>query len=83
MSAEEPPCPPGRKPHRERVADIAKLLPPCKSGGICIDDTPVHRSFYLEELKKYPNLRVLSHGPLAAGVYIIKVVQEPGAPSAN
>ncbi len=73
----EPTCPSDRKPHRERVRDINDMLPEGKTGGICIDDTPEHRAWYLHELAKYPRLTVTYHGRLMSGVYIIKVLKGP------
>lgn len=69
----EPECPPGRKPHRQRIAEINDFLLPGKSGGIMIDNTDVHREFYLAELTKYPNLRVVFKGELTQEIYLIKV----------
>jgi hypothetical protein len=70
---EEPECPLGRKPHRQRVADINALLMPGTTAGICIDNTEGHCAFYLAELKKYPNLRIVYQGPLSPEVYLIEV----------
>ena len=75
----EPDCPAGRKPHRERVAEINKILPKGKTAGICIDNTPEHRAWYLHELTKYQSLKVVYQGPLRMDnipddmVYLIKV----------
>lgn len=57
--------------------DADKLLPEGKVAGICIDDTAEHIEWYLHELAKYPRLKVLSHGKLGPGLYIIKVRKEP------
>ncbi len=73
----EPSCPPGQRPHRERVRAINDLLPEGKVGGITIDDTPEHRAWYLHELAKYPRLTVEYQGPLAPGVYLIRVRKGP------
>ncbi len=73
----EPPCPPDRKPHRDRVKEIDALLPEGKTGAVCIDDTPEHRAFYLHELAKYPRLKVVWQGVTLPGVYTIKVRKEP------
>lgn len=69
----EPDCPPGRKPHADRVKEIDLILPEGKTGGICVDNTPVNVAWYLHEIAKYPRLVVESQGKLTKGVYIIKV----------
>ncbi len=73
----EPPCPPGRKPHCERVRDIEAMLPEGQTGGIVIDDTPEHREWYLDEIAKYPRLQVTGQGVLGLGAYVIKVLKLP------
>lgn len=73
----EPECPPDRKPHRERVADIDRILMEGLTGGICIDNTPEHRTWYLHELKKYPRLTVVYQGDLSSEIYLIKVRAGP------
>ncbi len=76
----EPPCPEGRRPHRERVADIDRMLKEGQTGGIAIDDTPEHRAWYLHELTKYSRLTVEFQGVLSPGVYVIKVRAAQPAP---
>jgi hypothetical protein len=78
----EPECPPGRKPHPQRVREINALLKVGQTGAICIDDSPRHRAWYLHEIGKYPTLEVAYQGRLMSGVYMIKVrkVQSPAAP---
>jgi hypothetical protein len=73
----EPVCQPGRKPHPQRVREIHDILPEGKSGGICIDDTPEHRAWYLHELTKYPRLIIESQGPIGGGIYVIRVRKGP------
>ena len=73
----EPPCPPGRKPHRDRVRDISEMMMEGQTAGIAIDDTPEYREWYLHELKKYPRLTVEDQGVLSRGIYLIKVRQGP------
>lgn len=73
----EPPCPAGRKPHSQRVRDIDAMLQEGKTGAIVIDDTPVHRKWYLNELKKYPRLTVEYQGVLMSAMYLIKVRKGP------
>lgn len=73
----EPPCPPDRKPHRQRVKEIEAMLVEGKTGAIVIDDTPEHRAWYLHEVAKHPRLRMLDQGVLAPGIYVIKVRKEP------
>lgn len=69
----EPPYPPDRKSHRDRVRGIEEILPVGKTGAICIDDTPEHRAWYLYEIAKYPTMQILDQGVLAKGIYTIKV----------
>ena len=69
----EPPCPPGRKPHRERVKQIDAMLPEGKTGGICIDNTEEHKTWYLHELTKYPRLQIEYQCELNPDVYVIRV----------
>ena len=73
----EPPCPPDRKPHRDRVKEIDAMLPEGKTGGICIDNTPEHKAWYLHELTKYPRLAIEFQGLLHPDVYVIRVRKEP------
>lgn len=73
----EPPCSEGRRAHADRVRDIDRMLMEGKVGGICIDDTPEHRAWYLHEIAKYPRLSVVFQGVLREGIYIIKVRQGP------
>ncbi len=75
----EPPCPPDRRPHRERVREIEAMLPEGKTGAICIDDTPEHRAWYLAEVAKYPRLKIVDQGELTPCVYVIKVRKEPSS----
>ena len=72
-----PECPPGRKPHAERVGEIDRLLKVGHTGAVCIDDTPVHRAWYLHEIGKYPKLKVVFQGRLGQGIYVIKVEKLP------
>lgn len=71
----EPPCPADRKPHRERIADIARMCPAGKVAAVAIDDTPEHRAYYLHELAKYKDLSIVGQGTLTDGVYIINVTK--------
>jgi hypothetical protein len=73
----EPPCPADRKPHRDRVADIHRLLPEGKVGGVLIDNTDEHREWYLHEIGKYPRLRVEYQGALSDALYLIRVRKLP------
>lgn len=73
----EPPCPPDRKPHKERVRDIEAMLPEGKTGAVCIDDTPEHRAWYLAEISKYPRLTITGQGVLAKGIYAFRVLKGP------
>jgi hypothetical protein len=71
-----PPEPPtDRRPHRDRIADIAKMCPVGKIAAVAIDDTPEHRAYYLHELGKYKDISVVGQGVLAEGVYVIKVTK--------
>lgn len=74
----EPPCPPDRRPHRERIPEIVKQLPAGKTAAVCIDDTPEHIAWYRHEIKKYPELFFEGEGPSEeiTGVYIFKVRKE-------
>jgi hypothetical protein len=72
-----PPCPDGRKPHRDRVREISAMMVEGQMAGIAIDNTPEHIEWYLHELTKYPRLTVRYRGALGDGVYIIKVQQGP------
>ncbi len=73
----EPDCPPDRKPHKQRVHDIDAMMMEGQTVGIAIDDTPVHRKWYLHEINKYPRLTVTYQGVLSKGVYIIKIKAGP------
>lgn len=75
--SKEPDVPAGRRPHRDRVKDIADLLKVGKTGGICIDNTEEHKAFYLHELSKYPKLNVVYQGNLTKDTYLIKVERLP------
>jgi hypothetical protein len=59
------------------VKEIDAILPEGKTGGICIDNTPQHRAWYLHEIAKYPRLKVVCQGDLTPNVYVIKVRKEP------
>lgn len=72
-----PDCPADRKPHPERVKEIDKLLPEGKTGAVCIDNTEVHKAWYLHELQKYPRLTIVFQGALTKDIYVIKVRKEP------
>lgn len=69
----EPHCPPGRRPHRERVKEIDSMLPEGKTAGVCIDNTPGHVEWYLHEIAKYPRLLVEFKGDLTKDIYVIRV----------
>jgi hypothetical protein len=73
----EPHCPAGKVPHRERVREIDARLPEGKSGGVCIDNTPEHTTWYLHEIGKYPRLVVEFKGVLSKDVYLIRVRKVP------
>lgn len=75
----EPPCPKGRKPHRDRVREVDAMLPEGKTGAICIDNTEEHKAWYLHELKKYPRLIIEYQGDLdkTGMIYLIKVRKGP------
>jgi hypothetical protein len=73
----EPSCPPGRRPHADRVKEINDLLPEGKVGGIVIDNTPDHKAWYLHELTKYPRLTVEYQGDLSKDAYLIRVRKGP------
>ncbi len=73
----EPPCPPDRKPHRDRVKQINDMLPEGKTGAVVIDDTPGHRAWYLSEISRYPRLTVTDQGVMFNGAYVIKVAKGP------
>jgi hypothetical protein len=77
VEPQEPPCPAGRKPHRERVKQIHDMLPTDKTGAVCIDDTEEHRAWYLHEIAKYPRLVIVDQGPMKQGIYIIKIRKLP------
>lgn len=76
----EPDCPPDRKTHRDRVAEIVRLLPPDKVAAVVIDDTPEHREWYLYALTVQSGLVVVDQGKLFNGAYCIKVRRSAGAP---
>jgi hypothetical protein len=71
----EPSCPADRRPHRDRIADIAKMCPAGKVAAVAIDDTPEHRAYYLHELAKYKDVSIVDQGSLGGGVYIIRVTK--------
>ncbi len=76
----EPSCPPDRRPHRERIAEIVRACPLNKTAGVVIDDTPEHRAYYLYQLDKYEEIRivyegVLSHDTGGGGSYLIKITK--------
>lgn len=75
----EPPCPPDRKSHKDRVRDIDRMLPEGRTGAVCIDNTDAHKAWYLHEIAKYPRLIVEYQGvlDLAGTVYMIKVRKGP------
>lgn len=75
----EPPCPPDRKPHSERVKEIDDQLPEGKIAGVAIDNTPEHKEWYLAEIAKYPRLKVLGHCAMSKLIYIIRVQKESSA----
>jgi len=74
---QEPPCPAGRRPHKERVRMIADKLKEGQTAGVCIDNTEQHKAFYLHEIAKYPRLVVEFQGELTADIYVIKVLKGP------
>lgn len=68
----EPTNPPGTRPHRERVMEIAHWLQVGQTGAICVDVG--NEEWYLHEVAKYPRLLVMDHGPGPVdGVYTIRV----------
>jgi hypothetical protein len=69
----EPPCPPDRKPHRDRISCIDSALTEGQTGGVCIDNTEEHKAWYRYELAKYPTLKIVYQGDLSADIYLIKV----------
>lgn len=71
----EPPCPSDRRPHRDRIADIVRLLPLNKTAGVCIDNTPEHRAYYLHQLSKYREISIIYQGELNKDVYVIKITK--------
>lgn len=73
---QEPECPPGRVPHKERIEKISSTLLAGQTGAVCIDDTPIHREWYLHELANRPGLSIVYQGVLSPGIYMIKVRKE-------
>jgi hypothetical protein len=69
----EPSCPAGRKPHSQRVKEIAEILPVDKTGGIAIDNTPEHIAWYLHEIAKYKQLIVEAKDEMSKDIYVIRV----------
>ncbi len=73
---EMPPCPAGRRPHAERVSEINLLLKPGMTAVICIDNTEIHKAWYLHELAKYPTLKIVSQSEMHQDIWLIKVRKE-------
>ncbi len=72
----EPKCPAGRRPHRDRIADIIKLCPTGgKTAGVVVDNTPEHIAYYLAELAKHPEISILFQGKLTDESYLIKITK--------
>lgn len=69
----EPPSPVGRKSHRDRIADIVRLLPTGKTGAVCIDNTPEHRAYYRHRLSNCRQVKIVYEGKLSPDIYLIKV----------
>lgn len=73
---QEPTCPAGRLPHRQRIATIAakmKEAPPGFTASVCIDNKPEHRAYYLHQLGMVPELEIVDEGELTPILYAIKV----------
>ncbi len=71
----EPPCPADRKPHRDRIQEIVQICPLNKTAGVCIDNTPEHRAYYLHQLGKYKEISVVFQGALTPYTYLIKITK--------
>ena len=70
---QEPPVPSGRRPHSERIGEIVRMLPSGKIAAVVIDDTEQHKSYYLHELGKRSEIRIVDHGPMHPEMYIIRI----------
>lgn len=75
MTAPEPPCPVDRKPHRERISEIVRQCPLDKTAAVCIDNTPEHIAYYLQELGKHKEISVVFQGQLTPDIYLIKITK--------
>jgi hypothetical protein len=71
----EPDYPPDRKPHSERIREIARLCPVWKTALVVMDDTPEHRAYYLYHLKKYKDITILDQFEVEPGMYAIKITK--------
>lgn len=71
----EPPCPPDRLPHRERVTQIVQQCPYGKRASVVVDDTPEHRTYYEHELRKYREISILAQGSLGSGMYVFQITK--------
>lgn len=71
----EPSCPPSRRPHKDRIADILKNCPIGKLVGVACDDTHEHRSYYLYHLTADPSIKIDYQGSMGDGIYLIRIIR--------